>query len=43
VLMIALGFKIFWTFASVYLLTISMRVLGLLYVSKKHTLGWFPR
>jgi len=43
VLLIALGFKIFWTFASVYLLTISMRVLGLLYVSKKHTLGWFPR
>jgi len=43
VLFIALGFKIFWTFASVYLLTISMRVLGLLYVSKKHTLGWFPR
>jgi len=43
VLFIALGFKVFWTFASVYLLTISMRVLGLLYLSKKHTLGWFPR
>lgn len=38
-----IGFRVFWTFASVYLLTVSMRVLGLLYVSKKSTLGWFPR
>jgi hypothetical protein len=43
VLFLLIGFRVFWTFASVYLLTVSMRVLGLLYLTKKHSLGWFPR
>ncbi len=30
-----------WSFFSVYLLTINMRILGLLYVTNKHKLGWF--
>jgi len=28
---------------SVYLLTVNMRILGLLYVTKKQKLGWFNR
>ena len=33
--------RAFWAFASLYLLTVMMRILGLLYVTKKHKLGWF--
>jgi hypothetical protein len=33
--------RAFWAFCSVYLLTVTMRILGLLYVTKKHKLGWF--
>lgn len=40
-LFISFGIRIGWMFASVYLLTVSMRVLGLLYVTKKHKLEWF--
>jgi hypothetical protein len=40
-LFIALGVKAIWSFASVYLLTVGMRILGLLYLTKKHKLGWF--
>ena len=29
-----------WAFISVYLLTVTMRILGVLYVTKKHRLGW---
>jgi hypothetical protein len=30
-----------WSFISVYLLTINMRILGLLYLTNKEKLGWF--
>jgi hypothetical protein len=36
-----LGTYAFWYFAEVCLLTISMRILGLLYVTKKQRFGWF--
>jgi len=29
-----------WAFVSLYLLTVTMRILGVLYVTKKHRLGW---
>jgi hypothetical protein len=41
VLFITFGFRAFWSFASVYLLTVGMRILGLLYVTKKEKFGWF--
>lgn len=40
-LFISLAGQGVWAFISVYLLTVSMRVLGLLYISKKHKFGWF--
>jgi uncharacterized membrane protein len=40
-LFITFGIRAFWSFSSVYLLTITMRILGLLYVTKKHKFGWF--
>ncbi len=42
-LFITFGIRAFWSFASVYLLTVSMRILGLLYVTNKHKFGWFDR
>ena len=30
-----------WTLVEVYLLAVNMRILGLLYLTKKHKLGWF--
>jgi len=41
VLLVAMGFRAIWSFASIYLLTVSMRILGLLYVTRKQKLGWF--
>ena len=41
VLFTAFGMRAFFSFANVYLLTVSMRILGLLYISKKHKFGWF--
>ena len=41
VLFISLGVQAAWAFANIYLLTVSMRILGLLYITKKHKLGWF--
>jgi hypothetical protein len=35
--------QIFWSLVSLYLLTVGMRILGLLYVAKKDTLGWYDR
>jgi hypothetical protein len=35
------GARMFWALAGVYLLTVNMRILGLLYVTKKQKLGWF--
>jgi hypothetical protein len=40
-LFMTFGVRAFWAFASVYLLTVNMRILGLLYVTKKEKLGWF--
>jgi hypothetical protein len=42
-LLLTLGLSAFWSFISVYLLTVNMRLLGLLYVTKKDKLGWFRR
>jgi hypothetical protein len=41
VLFIGFGLRMFWSFASVYLLTVTVRILGLLYVTNKHKFGWF--
>jgi hypothetical protein len=38
-----LGAQAFWSLVSLYLLTVGMRILGLLYVSKKDKLGWYDR
>jgi hypothetical protein len=43
VLLMALGFKMLWALASIYLLTVTMRILGLFYNSNKDKLGWFSR
>jgi hypothetical protein len=40
-LFMSFGVRALWSFASVYLLTVTMRILGLLYVTKKHRFGWF--
>jgi len=37
------GVRALWSFASIYLLVVNMRILGLLYLTKKHRLGWFAR
>jgi hypothetical protein len=34
------GLRALWAFISIYLLTVTMRVLGVLYITKKHRLGW---
>ena len=39
-LLMAIGFRLVWSFVSVYLLTVNMRILGLLYLTRKHDLGW---
>ncbi len=41
VLLITFGIRAAWSFISVYLLSVNMRVLGLLYLTKKDKLGWF--
>jgi hypothetical protein len=33
--------QVFWSLFSLYLLTVGMRILGLLYVAKQDTLGWY--
>ncbi len=40
---IMVGMQAVWAFMSVYLLTVNMRILGLLYTSSKEKLGWFSR
>jgi hypothetical protein len=37
------GARVLWNFVGLYLLAVNMRILGLLYVAKKHKLGWFER
>ena len=39
--LVALGFQAIWALISVYLLTVTMRILGLFYNSSKRQLGWF--
>ena len=39
-LLMAIGFRLVWSFVSVYLLTVNMRILGLLYLTRKEDLGW---
>jgi hypothetical protein len=41
VLFISFGVRACWSFISVYLLTINMRILGLLYATNKEKLAWF--
>ena len=43
VLFETLGLRAVWCLVSVYLLTVSMRILGLLYVTNKQKFGWFDR
>jgi hypothetical protein len=40
-LFITFGVRIFWTLLSVYLLTVGMRILGTLYLTRKRQLAWF--
>jgi hypothetical protein len=42
VFVLAVVLRILWSFFSVYLLTINMRILGLLYLTNRQKLGWFP-
>ena len=37
------GARMLWNFIGVYLLSVNMRILGLLYVARKRQLGWFSR
>jgi hypothetical protein len=41
VLLIALSGALVWALINTYLLSVSIRILGLLYISKKHKFGWF--
>jgi hypothetical protein len=41
VLFMALGFQALWSLISAYLLTVTMRILGLFYNASKDKLGWF--
>ena len=41
VMFMAFGLKVLWNFFSVYLLTVNMRILGVLYVAEKDKLAWF--
>jgi len=43
VLVTALAVRALWSLAVVYFLSVNMRILGLLYVTKKRSLGWFSR
>lgn len=40
-LFLTFGIRAVWSLISVYLLTVSMRILGLLYVTNKQKFGWF--
>jgi hypothetical protein len=42
-LFLTFGVRAVWSLISVYLLTVSMRILGLLYVTNKQKFGWFDR
>ncbi|HWV98106.1 MAG TPA: FHA domain-containing protein [Candidatus Acidoferrum sp.] len=40
-LLIGFGIRAFWSLASIYLLTVSMRILGTLYLTNRRSFGWF--
>ena len=40
VMFMAFGVRMIWSFISVYLMTVNMRILGLLYVTQKDKLAW---
>jgi len=40
-LFISAGLRMSWSFLEIYLLAVSMRILGLLYLTKKDRLGWY--
>lgn len=40
VMFIAIGFRMIWSLVSIYLLTVNVRILGLLYATQKEKLGW---
>jgi hypothetical protein len=42
-LIVMLALQAFWGLVSFYLLTVGIRILGLLYVTRKRTLGWLSR
>jgi len=37
------GARLLWNFVALYLLAVNMRILGLLYVTRKRRFGWFER
>ena len=39
-MLLLFGLRALWAFFSVYLLTVTMRILGLLYLTKRERLGW---
>ena len=41
VVLISIGFRMIWSFISIYLLTVNMRIMGLLYLTQKEKLGWY--
>ncbi|HEY5915095.1 MAG TPA: hypothetical protein VJA21_31260, partial [Verrucomicrobiae bacterium] len=43
VLLISFAMRGLWSFVVIYLLTVNMRLLGILYLTKKDRLGWFSR
>lgn len=40
VFLMSIGYRLVWSFISVYLLTVNMRILGLLYATQREKLGW---
>jgi hypothetical protein len=40
-LFMALAIQAIWSLISIYLLSVNMRILAMLYVSKKEKFGWF--
>lgn len=41
VMFLSFGIRMVWSFASVYLLTVNMRIMGLLYATQKEKLAWY--
>lgn len=41
VLLMSFGVRIIWSFISIYLLVVNIRIMGLLYLTQKEKLGWY--